>query len=151
MPMKKRDGQYFYEYRFITTFEETNLVGNIYFANYVLWQGKCREMFLYEYCPDVIEEISKGLLLITLDVSAQYISQLFAFDTVVMRMSLEAQSSNRLQMSFEYYKEEKDGEKLTLVCKGTQGAASMKVINGNMAPVSFPESMVQVLQDYEFI
>lgn len=149
--MKKWGEQYAYEYRFITTFEETNLVGNIYFANYVLWQGKCREMFLYEYCPEVIEEINNGLLLITLDVSAQYISQLFAFDTVVMRMSLEAQSSNRLQMNFEYYKEEKDGEKLTLVCKGTQAAASMKAINGNIVPVSFPESMLQVLQDYGFI
>ncbi len=149
MPMiKTLDGAYF-EYRFTTTFEETNLVGNIYFANYLLWQGKCREMFLYENCPDVIEEISNGLALITLDLSAQYISQLFAFDKVVMRMSLEAQSESRLLMHFKYYKEE--NEKLTLVCEGTQATAAMREENGEMVSVSFPESMFEVFEQYQII
>ena len=78
MPMIQTAEGPCFEYKFKTTFEETNLVGNIYFANYVLWQGKCREMFLYETCPEVIEEINNGLLLITLDLSVKYVSQLYA-------------------------------------------------------------------------
>lgn len=148
MPMiNSPEGAYF-EYRFTTTFEETNLVGNIYFANYVLWQGKCREMFLHEYCPEVIEEITNGLALITLDLSAQYISQLHAFDHVVMRMYLEAQSESRLLMSFEYFKEEEDGT-LTHVCKGTQATAAMREQNGRMVPVHYPDSMLEVFEEFE--
>jgi enediyne core biosynthesis thioesterase len=147
MPIINVNGKNLYEYRLIPSFEETNLVGNVYFANYVLWQGKCREMFLYEYCPDVIEEISNGLLLITLDLSMQYISQLYAFDKVVMHMSLEASSTSRMLMGFEYFKEEVDG-KLTLVSKGTQATLAMKEIDGRVGPVSFPESMFEVLNEY---
>ncbi|GAA3648179.1 acyl-CoA thioesterase [Flavivirga jejuensis] len=138
-----------FEYRFKTTFEETNLVGNIYFANYVLWQGKCREMFLYETCPDVIKDINNGLSLITLDLSVQYISQLFAFDNVVMHMFLEAQSPSRLLMHFKYYKEE--NEALVLVCEGTQATASMREENGKMVSVPFPESMFDVFEEYEIM
>ena len=140
-------GRVYYEYRFKTTFEETNLVGNIYFANFVVWQGKCREMFLYEYCPQVVDEINDGLSLITLDLSAQYRAQLFAFDTVVMRMSLDAQSSSRLMMGFEYYREEADGS-LTLACRGHQATAAMRLRDGKMVAVSFPPAMLEVFEDY---
>ncbi|WP_340064944.1 acyl-CoA thioesterase [Ascidiimonas aurantiaca] len=147
MPLIKTPEGAFYEYRFIATFEETNLVGNIYFANYALWQGKCREMFIYEYCRDVVKEIHNGLGLITLDLSLQYVSQLFAFDTVVMRMSLEAQSESRLLMNFEYYREEEG--KLTLVCKGHQATAAMREVDGKMVPVHFPDSMIEALETYK--
>ena len=35
-----------FEYRHVVSFEETNLVGNVYFANHLSWQGRCRELFL---------------------------------------------------------------------------------------------------------
>jgi len=146
MPMIKSDEGAFFEYKFITTFEETNVVGNIYFANYILWQGKCREMFLYEVCPDIIDEINNGLFLITLDLSAQYISQLYAFDKVVMRMSLEAQGESRLMMNFEYFKEK--GDELILVCKGHQATAAMRERNGQLVPAHFPDSMLEVFEQY---
>jgi enediyne biosynthesis thioesterase len=151
MPMiKNLNGDSYFEYRFITTFEETNVVGNIYFANFLVWQGKCREMFLYEYCPEIIEQIYNGLALITLDLSVEYISQLFAFDQVVMKMYLESSSSSRLMMRFEYYKEEKD-KTLTLVCKGTQASAAMIEINGKLTPTNFPKSMYELFEQYNLI
>ena len=36
----------YYEYPHMVGFEETNLVGNVYYVNYLRWQGRCREMFL---------------------------------------------------------------------------------------------------------
>jgi enediyne core biosynthesis thioesterase len=142
MPIIKTNQGACYEYKFVTGFEETNVVGNIYFANYAVWQGKCREMFLYEYCPDIIEEIKNGLHLITLDLSIQYIAQLFAFNKVVMRMYMETQSVSRILMRFEYYAE-KDG-KLQLVCKGHQATAAMRENNGMMVSTHFPDSMMDI-------
>src|SRR5882672_2394132 len=40
-----------YEYRHIVGFEETNLVGNVYYVKHVAWQGRVREMFLREHVP----------------------------------------------------------------------------------------------------
>ena len=34
---------------FLSTFDETNLVGNVYFAHYLHWQGHCRESFLADH------------------------------------------------------------------------------------------------------
>ena len=44
----------YYEYPHTVGFEETNLVGNVYYVNYLRWQGRCREMFLKQHAPDVL-------------------------------------------------------------------------------------------------
>jgi enediyne biosynthesis thioesterase len=31
-----------YEMRYVVGFEETNVVGNVYYAHHVRWQGRCR-------------------------------------------------------------------------------------------------------------
>ena len=85
-----------YEYSHIVGFEETNLVGNVYYANFVLWQGRCREMFLYDNAPDVIEQITQGLALVTVQVSCQFLSELFAFDRVTITMCLKEIVQNRI-------------------------------------------------------
>ncbi|HVR11545.1 MAG TPA: acyl-CoA thioesterase, partial [Thermoanaerobaculia bacterium] len=41
----------YFEYRHLVGFEETNLVGNVYYVNHLRWQGRCREMFLLEHAP----------------------------------------------------------------------------------------------------
>ena len=43
-----------YEYKHVVSFDETNLVGNVYYSNHVRWQGLCREMFLYEHAPEML-------------------------------------------------------------------------------------------------
>lgn len=60
-----------YEYRHIVGFEETNLVGNVYYTNHLCWQGRCRELFLREYAPEVLTELAQGLSLITTRVSCE--------------------------------------------------------------------------------
>jgi enediyne biosynthesis thioesterase len=61
-----------YEYHHIVCFEETNLVGNVYYTNHVLWQGRCREMFLREHAPDIAEELTRDLRLVTMSCSCEY-------------------------------------------------------------------------------
>ena len=52
-----------YEWHHIITFEETNLVGNVYYANHIRWQGSCREMFLRAHAPEVLEQLNQDLVL----------------------------------------------------------------------------------------
>ncbi|NOZ08594.1 MAG: acyl-CoA thioesterase, partial [FCB group bacterium] len=72
----------FFEFHHIVSFAETNLVGNVYFVNYIKWQGECRELFLREHAPDILEELTRGLSLVTVRVSCEYFQELTAFDEI---------------------------------------------------------------------
>lgn len=113
----------FFEYRHVCTFEDSNVVGNVYFANYVRWQGHCREHFLREEAPEIVEMlVPRGdLALVTTRCACQFVSELFPLQTVVIRMYLESLSWNRVGMRFEYLRE--DG---TLVATGDHEIACMR-------------------------
>src|SRR5437870_13412093 len=67
-----------YEYRHIVGFEETNLVGNVYYVNHLRWQGRCREMFLRDHAPGVLSALARDLALVTTRVSCEYLGELAA-------------------------------------------------------------------------
>src|SRR5687768_8328318 len=93
-----------YEYRHVVGFEETNLIGNVYYVNHVRWQGRCREMFLRDRAPEVIEALNHGLALVTTRVSCEFMAELVAFDEVILRMRLAELAQNRITMKFEYWR-----------------------------------------------
>lgn len=135
-----------YEYHHIVSFEETNLVGNVYYANYVRWQGRCREMFLKDNAPDIITELSQGLALVTVRVSCEYLSELFAFDHVIIRMRLGEIKQNRITMLFEYWRVTDEGEEL--VAKGEQQTACMRREVGKTIPTPIPPQLKLALENY---
>lgn len=135
-----------YEYHHIVSFEETNLVGNVYYANYVRWQGRCREMFLKDNAPEIIEDLTKGLALVTVSVSCNYLSELFAFDHVIIRMRLAEVKQNRIKMLFEYWRVTDKGEEL--VAKGDHQAACMIREGEKTVPTPIPDSLKIALEKY---
>ena len=136
----------FFEYNHIVSFEETNLVGNVYYVNYVSWQGRCREMFLREHTPEVLTELSQGLALATVRVSCEYFAELYAFDQVAIRMRLGSQVQNRITMLFEYWRITDNGEEL--VAKGEQQVACMKREGEKLIPTPVPKALLEALQSY---
>src|ERR1700753_1772588 len=113
-----------YEYRHIVGFEETNLVGNVYYVNYVRWQGRCREMFLREHARTVADALARGLALVTTRVSCEYLSELAAFDEVSVRMRLGGAEQTRITMSFEYGR--RAGERDEIVARAEQQVARLQ-------------------------
>ena len=135
-----------YEYRHIVSFEETNLVGNVYYANHVRWQGRCREMFLFEHAPDVLDALKKDLALVTVRVSCDYLAELAAFDHVMLRMRLNGLTQNRITMHFEYWRQNGNDEEL--IARGEQQVACMGRRGDHLFPMPFPESLRRALQAY---
>ena len=135
-----------YEYRHVVGLEETNLVGNVYFANHVRWQGRCREMFLRENAPEVLESLTRGFALITMRVSCEYLAELSAFDELIIRMRLGALRQNRITMLFEYWRLAANGEEL--VARGEQEVACMQREGDRVAPVPLPASLREALKAY---
>ncbi len=131
-----------YEYRHVVSFEETNLVGNVYYVNHLRWQGRCREMFLRDHAPSVLAELCNGLALVTTHCSCDYLEELLAFDEVSVRMSLGAMAQSRLTLRFDYWRGE------TLIARGTQQVAAMRKENGTMTPAPLPAELREALKPY---
>lgn len=135
-----------YEYKHIVGFEETNLVGNVYYANFVRWQGRCREMFIKDKAPDVLEMLQTDLALVTVNVSCEYFSELTAFDELVIHLKLGSIKQNRIAMIFEYWKE--SGDSKEFIARGEQTVACMRREHDELKPTSIPESLFNALQSY---
>lgn len=136
----------YYEYRHVVSFEETNLVGNVYFTNHLSWQGRCRELFLREHAPEVIDELSRGLSLATVNCACEYLAELMAFDEVIVRMRLAELVQNRLTLTFEYWRRQADGEQL--VARGSQQVACMRRDGDKLSPAPVPQSLREALAAY---
>jgi enediyne biosynthesis thioesterase len=124
-----------YEYTHEVGFEETNLVGNVYYVNHLRWQGRCREMFLREHAPEVVEELRNGLALVTVHCSCDYFEELFPFDCVRIRMTLGTMTQSRFGMTFEYFRGD------TLIARGAQQIACMRREGGAMRPAPVPRAL----------
>ena len=131
-----------YEYRHVVGFEETNLIGNVYYANHVRWQGRCREMFLRDRAPEVIEALRYGLVLVTTRVSCEFMAELYAFDEIILRMRLGELAQNRITMNFEYWRGEE------LVARGEQQVACMQREGKQVVPVPVPTQLREALREY---
>ena len=136
-----------YEYRHRVGFEETNLVGNVYYVNHLRWQGRCREMFLHEHAPGVLAEIAAGLYLATVRCSCDYFREVAAFDEVIVRMRLESLVQNRMGLDFEFWRAGRDGRE-ELIARGEQKIAFLRRQGENMVPAPVPEELQEALRAY---
>lgn len=135
-----------FEYLHMVSFEETNLIGNVYFSNYLKWQGICRERFLQEKAPGVLKDIQNGLALVTLSCSCNYRSELLAFDQVLVCMYLVAVQQHKLKMRFEYLKLSPEGEQL--MAEGTHEIGFFMRKGDQLTAIKVPEYIHDELAVY---
>ncbi|MBO3750575.1 acyl-CoA thioesterase [Streptosporangiaceae bacterium NEAU-GS5] len=137
----------YYEYQHVVGFEETNLVGNVYYVNYLRWQGRCREMFLKTRAPDVLAELQDDLKLFTLKVDCEFYAEITAFDDLSIRMRLVELAQTQLEFSFDYVRLDPGGGE-SLIARGRQRVACMRGPNTQTVPARVPDSLVRALEPY---
>jgi enediyne biosynthesis thioesterase len=135
-----------YEYRHLVGFEETNLVGNVYYVNHLRWQGRCREMFLRDHAPEILEELARGLALATVRCSCDYLAEIEAFDEIAVRMRLGGIVQNRITLLFEYWRQAGEGEEL--IARGEQVVACMRREGKRAVPAAIPGALREALKPY---
>jgi enediyne biosynthesis thioesterase len=138
----------YFEYRHTVGFEETNIVGNVYYVNYLRWQGRCREMFLKRRAPQVLAELQDDLKLFTLKVDCEFFAEITAFDELSIRMRLLELGQTQLEFGFDYVRLDPEGDGGTLVARGRQRVACMRGPNTRTVPARVPESLVKALGPY---
>jgi len=134
-----------FDHEHLVTFEDTNVVGNVYYVNHLRWQGVCRERFLNERAPGILEALQSGLALVTTRCSCDYFAELFPFDRVLVRMSLGGVHQNRVLMRFDYMR---CGPPSELVARGEQEVAVMARTEHGLRPAPIPAELHEALREY---
>ncbi len=142
-----------FEIYHIVTFEETNVVGNVYYVNYFSWQGRCREMFLREYAPDVVAAIQSGeLRLVTAHASCDYTDEFLAFDEVRIQMSLNRFIPYGVSLGFEYSRKNSrvSGDSVDeVIARGQQDIKFLRKNGGRWDLFEIPQPLIEVFRRYE--
>ena len=137
----------YYDFRHTVGFEETNIVGNVYYVNYLRWQGRCREMFLKERAPELLADLQGDLKLFTLKVDCEFYAEITAFDELSIRMRLIELAQTQLEFGFDYVRLDPAGPE-TLVARGRQRVACMRGPNTGTVPARVPGPLARALGPY---
>lgn len=135
-----------FSYRHRVSFEDTNLVGNVYFVRFLSWQGRCRELFLMEHAPGVLTDLEGTLRLVTLNVSCEYFAELRALDDVEVSMSLREQRQHRIRLAFQYFVHRRTAR--ILAAHGTQDVGCMRQTAAGLSPTAVPAELMSALEPF---
>ncbi len=135
-----------YDYRHVVGFEESNLIGNVYYVNHLRWQGRCREMFLRDHAPTILADLERDLALVTSSVSCKYLAEIKPFDEITVRMTLTSRGIDSLVFRFDYLRVVGDVEEL--VACGEQSVACMRRGSTGLEPHPIPETLGHALERY---
>jgi enediyne core biosynthesis thioesterase len=146
-PERSADVSDYYEIRHSVGFEDTNLVGNVYYVNYLKWQGRCRELFLREKAPGVLVDMRDDLKLFTLKAECEFFSEIAAFDELAVRMRSEELTQTQVQLGFDYVNLHQGGQE-TVVAHGVQRIVFMRGPNTKPVPSTVPTELRNALAPY---
>lgn len=88
--------------RLVATYDDTNSVGNVYFANYVRWVGKARELLFRECVPD-FDLKTTTFLALTRRFEHDFRREAAEFEEVEIRIRLSKYNRKFATLSHEIY------------------------------------------------
>jgi enediyne core biosynthesis thioesterase len=136
-----------FRYRHIVTFQETNVIGNVYFTHHIAWQGRCREIFLKQHAPDILDEIARDLRLVTRQVSCEYFEELRAFDEIEVEMRLAYIRQNRIGLDFNL---ELCCKEKMCVARGFQEIGCARTTPGGLVATPPPALLIRALTSFHY-
>jgi enediyne biosynthesis thioesterase len=137
-----------YTYHHRVGFEETSLIGNVYFSNYLIWQGHCREFFLRDEAPEVLDDLREArLAFFTRSCSCDFDGDLgfSALEDVQIEMQLLEFRGGRMTLAFDYLAPGRAGAR---VARGRQQIACKRKNGSTWVPAPFPAALARALLRY---
>jgi enediyne biosynthesis thioesterase len=103
-------------------------------------------MFLREHAPEILAQLSNGLVLSTVRCSCEYLTEVSAFDQIRIRMRLGELRQNRMTLLFDYVRATAGREEV--VARGEQQIACMRRDGTTLAAIPVPESLRNALAGF---
>lgn len=128
-----------------TTLEHSNLAQNIYFANYFTWQGQLRDRYLYSLSPDRYRKMDLHGKFACIHSGVKHLREGMPFDRIAVTTKLHRLHECGIELYFEYFKVDSNGEKIKLAY-GTHTAAWVRVDSlDKYVPEPIPEPYVRII------
>jgi NAD(P)-dependent dehydrogenase (short-subunit alcohol dehydrogenase family)/acyl-CoA thioesterase FadM len=129
-----------------TSLEDSNIVGNIYFANYYAWQGRVRDRYFYSLVPECFQGTGDAGELLCLKCRIDHLREGMPFDRIEVRMALKTLQTSRATMYFDYFKVLPDSRLLKLASGEQIVVWVRRDANSNPVPHPFPQAIYQALR-----
>jgi acyl-CoA thioesterase FadM len=113
------------EERIQTGFEDANVVGNIYFANYGAWQARARDRLLHAVSPDLLRDPKPQAFLHCVGTGTFHVREALPFDTILVQTFVTRIHERGLRLEFDYSRINGDGS-LAKLATGYHEAAWMR-------------------------
>ncbi len=134
---------------FSTTLENSNVVGNIYFANYARWLGAVGDKLFYKLIPTYFVNVADKNEIICLECNIYYLNDAFPFESILVEMYLDEIYENGLMLYFEFHRI-KDGKKQTKLAYAKQKIVFAHWSNEiEPTPIKVPDSVKDFLKSKE--
>jgi acyl-CoA thioesterase FadM len=133
---------------FQTTLEDANLVGNIYFANYAVWQGRVRDQFFHGLAPQLYNGGSRDGELFCIESSVDHLREAMPFDRIEVHMSLKTLYANGLVLWFDYYRRTPQDELQKLATGEHKCLWVRHDRNNQLVPNAMPADLIDPLGAY---
>lgn len=129
---------------FPTTIEEACVVGNVYYGNYFIWQGRVRDLFLFSAAPELLRTTKSEGELVCLFAEMKYLREAMPFDRIHVKLELESLQERGATFRFDFFRETPEGlEKLAI---GRQETAWLKRAVGDHAkPMPWPDRLLAAM------
>lgn len=110
----------YFEYKKQILIKDTNVVGNVYFSNYIQWHGEVRESFFNKH-PLALEFMQKNphIVFVTAEVHHHFIENSYLGDKLVIRCNSRDIYKSSFKLVFKFYNEKnnkKIGEGWQKIC-----------------------------------
>jgi acyl-CoA thioesterase FadM len=137
----------YYEYRHVIDVAETGTTGTVHDVCFGRWQGRCREMFLFEHLPSLLDEIRAGLMAFTvLDYEQVTFAGIGALDEVSVRMRVDKLTLTEVGFVFDHLRLRQGTSELAV--RGWQRVGCTRRSSLGPQPTPLPEQLRLALHDY---
>jgi enediyne biosynthesis thioesterase len=127
----------------VITFKDTNLFGNVYFSNFIEYQGEIREKFFLSSFPDLNELLAKRKIrLVTIDVYNKFINSAYFGDTLLIELTTSDLNAATCKLNINF--KNKTTGKLV-----GQGYQRLSIVNSKGKVIRVPEILRELLDFYQ--
>lgn len=130
---------------FQTTLEESNLVGNVYYGNYFIWQGRILDLFLYSVAPDYLRVSNPRGEIVCLYSRMDYLREAMPFDRICVFLYVKSVSQSGALFNFEFFREQLDGSMEKLHVGQQEVVWVTRLADGTPLAANWPPEIMQAL------
>ncbi|MCI5142499.1 MAG: hypothetical protein D3909_12430 [Candidatus Electrothrix sp. ATG1] len=130
-----------FKQQFLTSREDSNLVGNIYFSHYYNWQARVRDHYLATQLSDISSR-NLGGDFVCVHAEVHHLQEAMPFDIIEVSMYLYELFEEGFAFYFEYYSISEHGVRLRKLAHGEHSAVWIpdgQELSSEISSVTMPE------------